>query len=155
MIEASSTIAVNNPDDTETLTRDDVWAGLVEKAENPLPYVRNISECVVAERFEGGLIRDIVHVGQHVRETVTFYPKSRVHFVRTHGIARGTIDNEISESSDGTLELTFTFRIVVDGVDAGSAEEGEFASNMKADYLDAVQTTLQAVRDRVATSASQ
>ncbi|MFI1705040.1 SRPBCC family protein [Streptomyces griseoruber] len=152
MIEVSRTLRVNDGDGP-VLTLDDVWEGLVDKAQNPLPYVASISECTVTERFDGGLVRDIVHVGQPVREVVTFYPKQRVHFVRTHGTARGTIDNEIGLGDTAQPELTFTFRIVVDDVKPGSPEEKEFAARMEADYLDAVRTTLQAVRDRVAVAA--
>ena len=148
MIEVSRTLPVNDGAGP-VLTVDDVWEGLVDKAQDPLPYVASISECTVTERFDGGLVRDIVHVGQPVREVVTFYPKQRVHFVRTHGSARGTIDNEIGLSGAGEPELTFSFRIVVDGVEAGSPEGKEFAERMEADYLDAVRTTLKAVCDRV------
>ncbi|MER7180246.1 SRPBCC family protein [Streptomyces hyaluromycini] len=154
MIEVSRTLPVN--DGTEpTLRVDDIWAGLVDKAENPLAYVASMSKCTVTERFDGGLVREVVHAGQPVREVVTFYPKQRVHFVRTHATARGTIDNEIGLGNAGELTLTFSFRIVVDGVEAGSAEEKEFAAHMEADYLDAVRTTLKAVRSRAAGAATK
>ncbi|MFE4837482.1 SRPBCC family protein [Arthrobacter sp. NPDC056691] len=152
MIEVSRSIPVNNGT-TPTLTIDDVWAGLVEKAENPLLYVASITECTVTESFEGGLVREIVHAGQPVREVVTFYPKQRVHFVRTHGSARGTIDNEIGVGENGNPVLTFTFRIAIDGVEAGSVQERQFADRMEEDYLDAVRSTLQGVRNRVTRSA--
>lgn len=148
MIEVSRTLPVNDGSGP-VLTVADVWEGLADKAQNPLPYVASISECTVAERFDGGLVRDIVHVGQPVREVVTFYPQQRVHFVRTHGAAKGTIDNEVGLDEAGEPELTFSFRIVVDGVDANSPAEKEFAERMEADYLDAVRTTLRAVRNRV------
>ncbi|MFD3925750.1 SRPBCC family protein [Streptomyces sp. NPDC058614] len=145
----SRTLSVN--DGTEPpLGLDDVWEGLVDKAQNPLPYIASMSECSVSDRFDGGLVRDIVHAGQPVREVVTFYPKQRVHFVRTHGSAKGTIDNELGLDEAGELSLTFSFRIVLDGVEPGSAQEKEFAAHMEADYLDAVRTTLKAVRGRVA-----
>ena len=92
MIEASKTLAVNAPDAIE-LTVDDLWDGLVMKAENPLPFVRSITECTVADRFDGGLFRDVV--------------------------------------------------------EAGSDAEAAFAEPMEADYLDAAETTLRAVRARV------
>jgi len=148
MIEVTRTLSVNDGTQPD-LSQDDVWEGLLDKAANPLPYVKSITECTVVERFDGGLVRDIIHVGQPVREVVTFYPKKRVHFVRTHGTARGTINNEIGVDPSGNLELTFTFRIVVDGIEDGSPEEGEFATRMEADYLDAVRTTLSACRERV------
>ncbi|MCX4854385.1 SRPBCC family protein [Streptomyces canus] len=152
MIEVSRTLPVNEGTGP-VLTVDDVWQGLVDKAQNPLLYVAAISECTVTERFDGGLVRDIVHVGQPVREVVTFYPKQRVHFVRTHGTAKGTIDNEIGLGETGEPELTFTFRIAVDGVESGSSAEKEFGERMEADYLDALRTTLKAVRDRVAAAS--
>ncbi|AII11018.1 AtaL-like protein [Rhodococcus opacus] len=119
MIEASKTLAVNAPDAIE-LTVDDLWDGLVMKAENPLPFVRSITECTVAERFDGGLVRDVVHVGKR--------------FVRTHGEGTGMI-------------------VTIDGVEAGSDAEAAFAEPMEADYLDAAETTLRAVRARVSEPA--
>lgn len=152
MIEISRTLVVN--DGTEpALSVDDVWAGLLDKAANPTKYVRSITSCSIVDRFEGGLVRDIVHAGRPVREVITFHPTQLVHFQRTHGEARGTIDNELREQ-DGELTLTFTFRIAVDGVEAGSAQEDEFARHMEEDYLDAVRTTLDAVRESVATGTA-
>jgi NAD(P)-dependent dehydrogenase (short-subunit alcohol dehydrogenase family) len=84
---------------------------------------------------------------------ITFYPKKLVHFVRTHGAARGTIDNEIGIGDDGSQVLTFRFRICLDGVKDGSTEEIEFGEKMTEEYLDAVRTTLAAVRARVAASS--
>jgi len=91
----------------------------VEKAENPLPDFTSITECSVVDRFEGGLVRDIIHIGQPVRKVLTFYPRQRVHVVRTHGAARGTIDNEIGLDERNEPVLTFTFHIAVDGVETG------------------------------------
>jgi hypothetical protein len=153
MIEISRSLLVNDGTQPE-LSVDDVWAGLQEKAANPMPYVKSITSCTVIDRFEGGLVRDIVHAGQPVREVVTFYPTRLVHFVRTHGPARGTIDNEIGHDENGALTLTFTFRIVIDGVEPGSQQEEELSAGMEADYLDAIRTTLAAVRERVTTGRS-
>lgn len=75
MIELSRSLRVNDGE-APVLGVDDVWAGLVDKAANPLPYVASITECTVTDTFDGGLIRDIIHVGQPVREVVTFTPSS-------------------------------------------------------------------------------
>jgi Domain of unknown function (DUF1857)/SnoaL-like domain len=148
MIEVSRSLLVNDGTQPD-LAADDVWDGLQDKAANPVPYVKSITSCTVTDRFDGGLVRDIIHAGQPVREVVTFYPKRLVHFVRTHGAARGTIDNEIGHDENSALTLTLTFRIVMDGVEPGSRQEKEFAAGMEADYLDAVRTMLAAVRKRV------
>lgn len=150
MIEVSRSLLVNDGIQP-VLSADDVWGGLRDKAADPVPYVTSITSCTVIDRFDGGLVRDIIHAGQPIREVVMFYPKRLVHFVRTHGAVRGTVDNEIGHDEDGALTLTFSFRIVIDGVEPGSPQEKEFAAGMEADYLDAVSTTLAAVRERVST----
>jgi hypothetical protein len=50
--------------------------------------------------------------------------------------------------------LTFTFRIEVDGVQPGSAANCSSAARMEDDYLDAVRTTLAAMRERVARASA-
>jgi hypothetical protein len=147
MIEMSRTIPLDDGVEPR-LTVDDVWWGLVEKAENPLPYIPAITAATIVERFEGGLVRDIEHHGT-VREVVTFYPKERVLFVRTHGSVRGTIDNEIVTGEGGETALRFTFRLVPDGIEPGTPAAAAFIENVGAEYLDAVRTTLAAVRARV------
>ena len=147
MIEASRTLSVNDGQ-LPHLSLDDMWEGLLEKARNPIPYVKAISECTIIEELDGGLVRDVALHGEVARELVTFYPKQLVHFVRMRGVP-GTIDNELSQSDDGDLLLTFRFRLVVPGADAGSDQEREFADAMVEDYLDAVRTTIAACRDRL------
>lgn len=153
MIEVSRGIPVNEGSDTP-ITVDQLWEGLLEKAGNPMLYVKSITACTVTDEFDNGLVRDIIHAGKPVREVVTWYPKRRVHFVRTHGSARGTIDNEIELAANGDPILKFTFRIVVDNIEHGSPEEAAFATRMEEDYLDSVQTTIQAVRARVRAGAA-
>lgn len=148
MIEVSRTLPVNDGTLPE-LSLDAMWEGLLEKARNPLPYVKAITACTIVEELESGLVRDVALHGETAREVVTFYPKELVHFVRTSGMP-GMIDNKLSVDDDGELQLTFSFRLVVPGAAAGSAEEREVADAMVEDYLDAVRTTIAAARDRVA-----
>jgi hypothetical protein len=56
MIEISRSLLVNDGTQPD-LSADDVWAGLQEKAANPMPYVKSITSCTVIDRFEGGLTR--------------------------------------------------------------------------------------------------
>lgn len=66
MIEVSRSLPVNDGGAPE-LSTGDVRDWLAEKAGNPLPCVHSISECRVTERFDQGLVRDIIHAGQPVR----------------------------------------------------------------------------------------
>jgi len=147
MFTVSRTLDVNDSTATEpTLTRGHVWRGLVMKAEDAVPFVGAMERCTVVERGEGWLVRDILLRGEEMRERVTFEPENRVTFERVRSSTMGTILNEIVEDADGVLRLRFTFSLEADGVAPGSAEEKHFAERMADSYLDAVNTTLAAIR---------
>jgi hypothetical protein len=146
MVRASRTIKVNADAKEPPLTRSLVWRGLVMKAENPLPFVPVISSCKVLERRTDGLTREIVDKGDTIAEVVTFEPERVVKFERTSGRVLGTILNEIIEDEHGDLALKFTFTLTVEGMEADSAEEQEFAGQMEQGYLMAVAATLKAMR---------
>ncbi len=66
-------------------------------------------------------------------------------FTRLSGPVLGTIANEV-EGEDGELSLRFSFALVVQGVEGGSAAERAYADGMTQDYRKAVASTLDAVR---------
>ena len=145
MIYVTNAIPVNAEDEPE-LTRGDVWAGLVMKADNALPFVPAMTHCEVLERRgEREFDREIEFRGQRFTERITLEPESRVTFTRIAGEVLGTIANEIEEH-DGELSLRFSFALVLKGVEPGSAQEAEYAEGMKGDYLKAVEATLGAIR---------
>jgi hypothetical protein len=148
MIELSHTVLVNDPAASEApvLTRDDVWEGLVMKAENALPFVPKMEKCDVVERKDNYILRDIRFGGDDLREEVTLTPKTRVEFRRVAGRVLGLITNEILDNSDGELELRFSFHLEIEGVDHGSREEREYEENMRDAYMGAVSATLGAIR---------
>ena len=145
MIYVTNAIPVNAEGEPE-LTRSDVWAGLVMKADNALPFVPAMTFCEVLERRgEHEFDREIEFRGQRFTERITLEPESRVTFTRIAGDVLGTIANEIEEN-DGELSLRFSFALVLKGVEPGSAQEAEYAEGMKGDYLKAVEATLAAIR---------
>ncbi len=126
--------------------RDELWRGLVAKAGNALPFVAAMTRCEVVARYdENTFDRDISFRGQDFTERITLEPPHRVVFTRLAGPVLGTIANEI-EGGPENLSLRFSFALVVRGVEGGSAAEREYADGMAADYLQAVASTLDAVR---------
>jgi len=138
------------------LTRQDVWNGLVLKANNALPFVPSMTYCEVTERYSDTIFdRDIaLSIGQgrgeRFTERITLEQPHRVTFTRIAGPVLGTIVNEIEGPADD-LKLRFSFALVVADVAGGSAEEQEYADSMTGDYLKAVAATLNAMR-RIAES---
>ena len=145
MIFVSHALPVNVPDEPR-LTPADVWAGLVLKANNALPFVPSMTYCEVTRRHSDTVFdRDIDFRGQRFTERITLEAPHRVTFTRIAGPVLGTIANEVEVSDDG-LALRFSFALVIMGVTGGSAEEQAYADSMTGDYLKAVAATLNAMR---------
>jgi hypothetical protein len=136
------------------LDRAAVWAGLVLKANNALPFVPSMTFCeVTAQHSDTVFDRDIDFRGQRFTERITLEEPHRVVFTRIAGPVLGTIANEIEDAGTDDLQLRFSFALVVAGVEGGSAEEQEYADSMTGDYLKAVAATLAAMRRLAADQA--
>jgi Domain of unknown function (DUF1857) len=145
MIFVSHALPVNVPDEPR-LGQQQVWDGLVLKANNALPFVPAMTHCEVTQRHSDTVFdREIDFRGQRMTERITLEPPYRVTFTRIAGPVLGTIANEI-ESEGEDLVLRFSFALVVRGVVGGSAEEKQYADSMTGDYLQAVMATLTAMR---------
>jgi|SRR5580692_11105272 hypothetical protein len=135
-----------NPEGEPELGRADVWAGLVMKANNALPFVPAMTSCEVIARHGDTIFdRDIDFRGQRMTERITLEEPHRVVFTRIAGPVLGTIANEVEQDGDD-LYLRFSFALIVSGVEGGSAQEKEYAEGMTGDYLKAVAATLAAMR---------
>jgi hypothetical protein len=129
-----------------SITKDQLWAGLVKKASNALPFVSSMSSCTVIDRISDTVFdRDIVLGDGAYTERITLHEPNRVVFTRIAGDVLGTIANEI-EGDDDDLRLRFSFALVVSTAEPGSTEEEAYAEGMKADYLKAVESTIAAVK---------
>ena len=144
MIYVSHDLPVNEPGQVE-LTSADVWGGLVMKANNALPFVPSMTFCQVTARDgDTTFDRDIDFRGQRFTERITLEEPHRVVFTRIAGPVLGTIANEVV--AEDSLRLRFSFALVVQGVEGGSAQEREYADGMTGDYLKAVAATIAAMR---------
>jgi ketosteroid isomerase-like protein len=151
MIEVDRSVAINRdlePGDP-VLSAPDIWRGLVMKAEDPVAFVKPITACRILERTEKGLLREIVHRGETMRERVTYDSGRSMTFVRETGTERGTITNQILDDPTDGLVLRFAFKLEVEGIKPGSREEKEFAAGMEKDYLTGVKTTVMQIRKLV------
>jgi Domain of unknown function (DUF1857)/SnoaL-like domain len=144
----SRTVPVNEPG-KPFLSRHDVWTGLVMKANNALPYVPQMKKCEVLERGAGWLLRDILLGDEPLREKVTFEPEERVIFERVAGNEPGRIENALGEDGRGHLTLTFSFSLTRKGLEGDAEAEKKHFAPMEGMYLNAVASTLAAVRRTV------
>jgi len=151
MFSVDKTVPVNanlKPGDP-VLTRDEIWEGLLMKSYDAKPFVHLMTKCDVTREFENGIERDIIFRDMDLTELLTFYPKTRVEFLRLRGIEMGTITNEILEDEAGALHLRFAFSLERADMTPGSQEEQEFAAGYAQGYLVSVQKTIDHIRELV------
>jgi hypothetical protein len=152
MISMARTLPVNPEGAEPKLTRDDLWWGLEQKALNALPFVPDMTRCEVKSKSGNVLEREIELRGDVFGERITLNAPDSVVFERTYGPSQGTIRNDILTEDDGSLGLRFSFDLVVDGIEEGSAAERDYQERVRDQYLAAVESTLVAVRERVGAS---
>lgn len=147
MIKVDKTLPIN-PDKSGAvpiLSRDQVWRGLMMKVDDARPFVPLMTKCDVTERWDNGLLRDIIFDGMSLSEKITFYGQEKVAFERVGGGDElGTIWNEIIEDADGELHLRFAFELEVPNL--SEAEERDYRENRARGYLAAVKATLDLLR---------
>ncbi|MDF2115964.1 SRPBCC family protein [Roseiarcaceae bacterium H3SJ34-1] len=148
MYAIAASFDVNPVGEPVVISREDMWKGLVQKAEYAVPFVPAMDDCRIIERFEDGFIREIHLRGTVMRERIVFTPDVQVHFTRIDPADGGWIANVMSESEHG-LQLTFVFALTFPGVAAGSAEERARGDDVKASYIEAITATIAETRRRV------
>src|SRR5947209_17672154 len=139
-----------NPPGAVPLTRSQIWQGLEQKAVDAVPYVEAIISCREINRLSDTVFdREISDGRARYVERVWLEPQNRVVFTRTEGPVLGTITNEITEEN-GELGLRFKFALVISpGAELPITEE-QLSAAMTAEYKTAVESTLAAVRERIA-----
>lgn len=139
-----------NPPGAAPLDREQIWQGLEQKAVDAVPYVEAITSCREIARLSPTVFdREIELRGARYVERVWLDQPNRVVFTRLEGPVLGTITNEILEQ-DGELSLRFQFALAVRPGDDLPVTDEELARDMSAAYQAAVETTLAAVRSRIA-----
>jgi hypothetical protein len=140
-----------NPDGVDpVLTREQVWAALVMKAENALPFVPVMKRCDMLERTDTTILREITIGEDDFQEFITLLEPIQVQFERVG--TKDFIQNTISDSERGLL-LTFTVGVSFPGTAPGSSEEQQAGDAMRQAYVNAVGSTLKRARELVQSSA--
>jgi hypothetical protein len=146
MYALSASVEVNPPGTAPLLTRDQMWQGLVMKAENALPFVHAMEACRVLERYPDGFLREIKLRGVSMKERITFTPPVEVYFERVDAQGYdGWIANVLSDGPSGLI-LTFTFAVGFPDTLPGSPEEKQKGDAVRESYASAVASTLDATR---------
>lgn len=129
-------IAVNDPGNPLLLplTRQQVWAGLLQRVENPLPFLPGLEACAILERHADHLVRELDFGAARIRDRVT---RAEAHWVRfdieaNEQHAGGCLTITIEEPEPGHLFLRFAYAT---GFAASSgSEDAAYVDYIKAAY---------------------
>jgi hypothetical protein len=141
-------IEVNDPMNPlmDTLTREQVWRGLVIRAESPKLFIPHLDECEIGARESGSFKRRLRYGDLIVEDTVLLTPLQEVRYeVPAQGeISASTLVMAIEAPTEAMLYVRFSY-------DDGKEESQDQASKMydefkKSAYQEADIDTVRIVR---------
>jgi hypothetical protein len=124
-------IEINDPLNPlmDTITREQLWRGLVLRAEDPKRFVPHLDECTLGERSSGSFQRRLRYGELVVDDTVYLSPLQEVRYeVPAQGdIAKSLLTMRIETPNEGQLLVRFSY-------DDGNPSAGDDASKMYEDF---------------------
>jgi hypothetical protein len=124
-------IEINDPLNPliDTVTREQLWRGLVLRAEDPKLFVPHLDECTIMERSSGSLTRRLRYGELVIDDRVYLTPLQEVRYeVHAQGeIAQSRLTMTIEAPSEGVLWVRFAY-------DDGNASAGDQMGKMYEDF---------------------
>lgn len=113
-------IQINDPLNPliDNLTREQLWRGLVMRAEAPQLFMEHLDECQLSDKTEAAVKRMLRYGELRIHDVVTYTPQVRVHYqVPAQGeIPDSSLSMTIEEPEDEALFVRFEY-------DDGTPEE--------------------------------
>ena len=140
-------VVVNDPADSllTELTREELWFGLLCRAEDPRPFLPGLESCTILERSETALLRELQFGSAMIRDRVILTPMESVSFesecTETH--AGGSLTIRIEEPA--ARQLVLRFRYVTTLADDGGADNN-YAEYVKSAYHQSDLDTVRVIR---------
>jgi hypothetical protein len=146
-------VEINDPGNPtlEPLTADQLWQGLVLRAESPELFMLGLDRAEIVERGNGWIER-VLHFGQaNVRDRVAFEPRRSVRYesAATAEHAGGTLTMIIETPVPGALLARFIYETTLPNVDESG--DGRYAEIVKSAYHEADLDTVRKIREIAAT----
>jgi hypothetical protein len=145
-------IEINDPLNPlmDTITREQLWRGLVMRADSPKLFVPHLDECTIDER-ESGCFRRVLRYGElQIVDRVILTPLEQVRYeIDAQGeIAASSLTMSIESPAEHTLYVRFKYD---DGHDAATdAANAMYDEFRKSAYQEADIDTIRVLRELAA-----
>jgi hypothetical protein len=120
-------IQINDPLNplVEAMTREQLWAGLVLRAEQPQLFVLGLDSCTILSRTEWTLERELHYGHATVRDRVTLTPNESVRYdiAPTDAYVGGSLTMTIEQPDDVQLFLLFEYKTTLPVADTEDARQ--------------------------------
>ena len=145
-------IEINDPLNPlmDTITRDQLWRGLVLRADSPKLFVPHLDECTIDERDAGSFRRKLRYGQLEIIDRVVLTPLQEVRYeVAAQGeISASSLVMSIESPSEHALYVRFKYD---DGHDAATDEANKMYDEFrKSAYQEADIDTIRVLRELAA-----
>ncbi len=144
----SHLVQINDPLNPliDPLTREQVWRGLVLKAENPLLFVHALDGFLVLARDAGSISRELRFGQLLVRDRVSFDPPHRIHqeIEASGNVPAATMVTSIEQPD--ALQLFVRFDYTTRVADGGPPVDEMLQGFVRQAYVEADTDTIRTIR---------
>lgn len=142
-------IQVNDPKNPhlESLTREQLWGGLVLRAEQPQLFVVGLDSCTILSRTGHTLERELHYGPSTVRDRVTLTPNESVRYdiLATEAHVGGSLIMSIEQPDPVRLFLRFQYETTLPTADTEDARQT--TEIVKSAYREADIDTVRLIRE--------
>lgn len=129
-------LQINDPENplVVSLSRQQLWQGLLHRVENPLPFLPGLEACTILERQENALLRELDFGPAAIQDRVTLAESQWVRFeiVPSAQHAGGSLTITIEEPEPGFLFLRFAYETTL--AKDPNSEERAYIEYVKSAY---------------------
>jgi hypothetical protein len=128
------------------LSREEVWFGLLCRAEDSRAFLPGLERCIILERREGELLRELDFGQVSIRDQVFFSELEWISFESeaTAQHAGGKLTISIEEPEAGMLFLRFVYSTNLS--EANGSEEAKYADVVRSAYHQSDIDTMKVIR---------
>ena len=146
VMEFGHLVQINDPlnPGIEPLTREQLWQGLVARAERPVHFLIGMDDCRILSRGENTLERELRFGSLVVRDRVVFEPSIAVRYEiePSAQVPGGSLVMQVEEPQPGQLFVRFDYRLEV----YGGGDEAYLSEFRKSAYREADIDTIWMIR---------
>ncbi|MGI4816297.1 MAG: SRPBCC family protein [Janthinobacterium lividum] len=130
----------------DALTREQLWTGLVLRAEHPQLFVQSLDSCTILSRDENVIVRELRYGSAVVRDRVTLTPDTRVHYeiAPTDSHVGGSLTMTIEQPDALQLFVRFEYKTTLGQTDDG--ESPQTSEIVKSAYRENDIDTVRVIR---------